>query len=104
MKKTICLVVLVLAVLVTPALAENVPAQPVIKITDYNTFSVAKVLDENIGKEVEVTVSSGATFKGKLVGVGAKAIHLAKLSGRDFYDAAIEKGSIVAVVLRARDK
>lgn len=103
MKRNLYMVLFLMAVLVTPTLAGNPQTQPV-KITDYNNFSIAGVLEENIGKKIEVTLSSGATFSGKLVGVGAQAIHLGELSGREFFDAAIEKSAIVAVVLRAKDR
>jgi hypothetical protein len=89
--------------LVTPAAAENLPSFPIIKITEPNKFSVAQVLEDNIGKQIEVTVSTGAVFRGKLAGIGAQAIHLQGLSGREFYDAVIGKESIVAVVLQVRN-
>jgi hypothetical protein len=95
---------LAIATLALPAMAAEPQPAPPIQITDYNSFNLAKVLQENVGKQVEVTVASGATFKGKLAGVGAQAIHLAELSGKEFYDAAIEKSAIVAVVLRARNR
>lgn len=104
MKKHLCLILFVSTLLVSTAFADDAQKLPVIKITDYNSFTVAGVLDANVGKEVEVTLSTGATFKGKLVGVGARAIHLGKLSGRDFYDAVIDKGAIVAVALRVRER
>jgi hypothetical protein len=94
---------LAMATLAPAAVANGPQPLPAIKIVDYNKFSVARVLEENVGKQIEVTIATGATFKGKLAGVGAQAIHLSELTGKEFYDAAIEKSAIVAVVLRVRD-
>ena len=95
---------LALATIAPAALAAEPHPLPAIKITDYSSFSTSQVLDENVGKQVEVTVSGGTVFKGKLVGVGARAIHLGELSGKEFYDAVVEKSAIVAVSLRVRNR
>jgi len=90
--------------LAMPAFAETAPTLPAIKIVEYDKFSVDQVLDENVGRQIEVTIATGATFRGKLTGIGAQAIHLGELSGKEFFDAVIDRKAIIAVVLRVRDR
>jgi hypothetical protein len=106
MKAACCamLAILVMTTLAPAAFAGDPRPFAAIKITDYTAFSPATVLDENVGRQVEVTVATGAVFKGKLAGVGAQAIHLAELTGKEFFDAVIQKSAIVAVVVRTRDR
>ena len=64
--------------------------------------TVKEVLQESLGKRVIVRVESGETLEGTVMKVGDTLVHLAKLSGRDFYDAVVRIDRISAVVFRAR--
>jgi hypothetical protein len=71
-------------------------------------FSVARgenvrdVLTRQIGKSVTLRLRAGEELGGKVQAVGEHVVHLAQLSGRDFYDAVVRVDSIDAVMVRAR--
>ena len=56
----------------------------------------------NVGKRVSVRITAGDAIEGTVVKVGDQAVHLAKLSGRDFYDAIIRIDRIEAIIVKAR--
>ncbi|MBI5633315.1 MAG: hypothetical protein HZA15_07560 [Nitrospirae bacterium] len=56
----------------------------------------------NVGKRVSLRVTSGDAIEGTVVKVGDQAVQLAKLSGRDFYDAIIRIDRIEAIIFKAR--
>ncbi len=64
--------------------------------------TVKEVLAENLGKRVIVRLESGENLEGTVSKVGDSVVHIAKLSGRDFYDAVVRIDRINAVVFKVR--
>lgn len=64
--------------------------------------TVRDVLAEQAGKRVIVRLESGENLEGTVTKVGDSVVHLAKLSGRDFYDAVVRIDRISAVLFRVR--
>ena len=60
------------------------------------------VLQESLGKRVIVRLETGESLEGTVMKVGDTVAHLAKLSGRDFYDAVVRIDRITAVVFKVR--
>ncbi len=95
------IVVLVLIVLACSSVLTNVFAEE--KKYELNTASDIKdVLKENIGKIVYIRLGSGEELNGWVVKVGDHLVHIAKLPGRDFYDAVIRVDRISAVMFKVR--
>jgi hypothetical protein len=70
--------------------------------TQINTaFSVKQTLSSFTGQRVLLKTASG-DIEGTVVSVGDHIVHIAKLSGKDFYDAVVVIDQIIAVVFRAR--
>ena len=53
---------------------------------------------------MKVKLTCGEEMSGTIVEVGEWVVHLASLSGREFYDAAIRLDQISAVIVKAREK
>lgn len=68
------------------------------------TSTVKDVLVENTGKRVTVQMDNGQSLEGTVVKVGDHAVHIARLAGREFYDAVVSINRISAVIVRARSK
>jgi hypothetical protein len=64
--------------------------------------AVKDVLQESLGKRVIVRLESGENLEGTVMKVGDTVVHLAKLSGREFYDAVVRIDRISAVVFKVR--
>jgi hypothetical protein len=60
------------------------------------------VLKDQTGKVVSLRLGSGDDLTGTVVSVGDHLVHLSKLSGRDYYDAAVDLGDVQAIIVRAR--
>ena len=67
-----------------------------------DTDTVSDVLKRNSGKRVELTLVSGDRMAGTVSRVTPVAVHLSKLTGKEFYDAVVRLESVTAVVIRAR--
>ena len=79
------------------ASAEN----PQLEVTSPNP--VKYNLEQMIGKSVTLKLSSGEELGGKVGKVGAEAVQITEISGKEFYDALIPLNNIVAVIVRARN-
>lgn len=66
------------------------------------TITIKDVLTENIGKRVIVRLETGENLEGTVSKVGDSVVHLAKLAGKDFYDAVVRIDRISAVVFKVR--
>jgi hypothetical protein len=62
------------------------------------------LLNSQKGAVVTLQLGSGKELTGTVENVGDHLVHLSKLSGRDFYDAAVQIEDIEAVVAKARSK
>ena len=65
-------------------------------------FGMKEVLSSQIGKRVSVRTDTGEALEGTVTMVGDQLIHIARLSGKDFYDAVIRLDRISSVVFKAR--
>ena len=78
----------------------NVFAQGKIDLQTSDT--ILGILQKNIGQVVELRMKSGEKIAGRLEKVGDKLVHIAQLTGAEFYDAAVDAGDVSAVVVRTR--
>ncbi len=71
--------------------------------TEFNaSIGIRENLLANVGKRVAIRVTSGDPIEGTIVKVGDQSVHLAKLSGKDFYDAIVRIDRIEAIFFKAR--
>ena len=54
------------------------------------------------GREVELVLSNGKSYRGKLGSVGNETVLLTQIAGKEFYDVLIVLGEVAAVELRVR--
>ncbi len=54
------------------------------------------------GRDVELVLSNGKSYRGKLGGVGAETVLLTQIAGREFFDVLIDLDEVAAVELRVR--
>ena len=78
----------------------NVFAQGKIDLQTSDT--ILGILQKNIGQTIELRMKSGEKIAGRLEKVGDKLVHLAQLTGAEFYDAAVDASDVSAVVVRTR--
>ena len=64
--------------------------------------TIKDVLQENIGKRVIIRMEAGENLEGTVTKVGELVVHVAKLSGKDFYDAVVRIDRISAVSFKVR--
>jgi hypothetical protein len=94
--KSFCLLV---ACLFTLA-CSNLFAQGKIDLQPSDT--IMGILLKNTGQIVELRMKSGEKIAGKIEKVGDKLVHISKLTGAEFYDAAVDAGEISAVIVRTK--
>ena len=92
--------------LVTLAVVSDVPGayaqDPKLEVR--STDTVKSVLERQVGKRVGVVLITGPELSGVVTSVGDKVVHLSELSGREFFDAAVNLEHIGAVVVRVRGR
>ena len=66
------------------------------------TDTVRSVLARQIDKKVTLVLAQGQEITGTVRTVGDGVVHLSELSGRDFYDAAVDLQKIAAVIVKVR--
>ena len=64
--------------------------------------TIIGILQKNVGQVVELRMKSGEKIAGRLEKVGDKLVHIAQLTGAEFYDAAVDASDVSAVVVRTR--
>jgi hypothetical protein len=90
-------------VLVLASLAVTLGAQGgAVRISEADTMHA--VLSRHVGGAATLKLDSGDELTGKVLAVGEHVVHLAELSGKEFYDAVIDIDEIAAVILRAREQ
>lgn len=67
-----------------------------------SAVTIKDVLTENVGKRIIVRLESGENLEGTVIKVGELVVHIAKLSGKDFYDAVVRIDNISAVIFKVR--
>ena len=95
MKRLSFLIVFVFAFACTNLFAQG-------KIDLQTSDTILGILQKNIGQVVELRMKSGEKIAGRLEKVGDKLVHLAQLTGAEFYDAAVDASEVSAVVVRMR--
>jgi hypothetical protein len=60
------------------------------------------VLVENIGKRAQIKLDTNESIEGTITTVGDNLVHIARLSGKDYYDALIRLDRINAVIIKVR--
>lgn len=83
--------------------ASSLDAQPA-KLEVQSADTVKSVLERHVGKRVGVVLHTGQELTGVVTTVGDKVVHLAELSGREFFDAVVTLEHVAAVVVRVRGR
>lgn len=60
------------------------------------------VLERQVSRPVTLKMRSGEDVSGTVTRLGNGVVHLAKISGRDYFDAVIALDAIAAVLVRTR--
>ena len=81
------------------ALASAEDAKPGLVATGSIHDALVKLGD---GREVELVLASGKSYRGKLGAVGNDTVLLTQITGKEFYDVLIDLKTITAIELRAR--
>lgn len=97
MKNTIAVVVLGLGLAAGPMSATSGP------LTVRSSDTVQTILEVQKGKRVTVKLISGEELTGIVKTVSGDVVHLAQLSGKEFYDAVVVTGNISALIIRTKD-
>ena len=66
--------------------------------------TVKSLLGKYEGKRVTLQLASGQELTGKVASVGEHMVHLAELSGREFFDGVVALDQVAAVIVRTRDR
>lgn len=69
-----------------------------------SSATVRDVLAEQSAKRVIVRLEGGESVEGIVARVGDSVVHIARISGRDFYDAVVRIDRISAVIFKVRGK
>jgi hypothetical protein len=100
-KKAVVIMLCVAACLALPAAGFSAEEG----VYEFKPFAtISDVLHDNIGKRVILRLDGGDTLEGTVTKVGDSLVHIARLTGRDFYDALVPIDSISAVIYKARSK
>jgi len=71
--------------------------------SEFNALlSIKENLLVGVGKRISVRTESGDTIDGTIAKVGDHNVHIAKLAGKDFYDAIVRIDKIESLTFRAR--
>ena len=98
MKSLLVALLLTVTPLLAPiaALAQDAPA------IEVNADAIKVNLERQVGKRVRLKLVSGQDVEGTVTAVGAAAVHVSRLAGMEFFDAAVRLDQIAAVIVRAR--
>lgn len=97
MKNTLAALLMGLGFVAAPMAAT--PAPLIIGGSD----SVRTVLEARKNQRVTVKLASGEELTGIVKLASGQVVHLAQLSGKEFYDAVIATESIEALIIRTKD-
>ena len=96
MMRTAFLAGLLLAATAVPARADDKPG---LSTAGGMREALAKLGE---GREVEVVLSNGKSYRGKLGSIGTETVIVTQIAGKEFYDVLIELDEVAAVELRVR--
>ncbi len=91
--------------LVATALAATAPIVAIAQDAKTETkapATIKEVLHANVGKRVLLRLQAGEDIDGTVIAVTAGTVHIARLTGKDFYDAVVSLDKISAVIFKAR--
>jgi hypothetical protein len=54
------------------------------------------------GKDVEIVLTNGKSYRGKVGSVGSETVLVTQIAGKEFYDVLIELDEVAAVEVRVR--
>lgn len=97
MKNTIAAMVMGLGLVAAPMAALSEP------LAIGTADNIRAVLESQKDKRVTVKLSSGEELTGVVKVVSEQVVHLAQLSGKEFYDAVVATGSIAALIIRTKN-
>ena len=83
---------------VTPQIAV---AQDV-KVETKAPANMRELLQNHVGKRVQIRLPGGNDVEGTVASVSAETVLIAKISGKDFYDAVVSINQISMVMYKAR--
>jgi hypothetical protein len=66
--------------------------------------TVENVLSAQQGKRVTVRLNSGQELTGTVKSVTPKLVHIAAISGKEFFDAVVPLEAVEAVLIRTRER
>ena len=72
------------------------------KMEIQNGDTIQSILERQAGKPVKLSLIGGGELGGVVVKVNKDVVHLKELAGKEFYDAAVNLGSVGAVMVRTR--
>jgi hypothetical protein len=64
--------------------------------------TIRTLLERHVSRTVTIKLRSGEEVGGTVTRLGNGVVHLAKVAGRDYYDAVISLDAIAAVFVRTR--
>ena len=89
-----------------PGSRESQRAPPAVSWADTISIndddSIKTVLTAQMGKRVSIKTKSGQELSGTVTTVTDKLTHIAKLTGKEFYDAIVVNSNIEAVIIRTK--
>ena len=97
MKRSSLVIVLTLGFVCSQLFAQG-------KIDLQPSDTILSILQKNTGQTVELRMKSGEKIAGKVEKVGDKLVHLAQLTGAEFFDAAVDTADVAAVIVRTKSK
>lgn len=100
--KMLLSILLAMAGLLT-LLPMNVPAEEA-RFELKASATIPDILRERVGKRTTLRMQSGEDIEGTVVMVGNSMVHVAKLPGKDFFDAVISIDRISAVIMQVRSR
>lgn len=80
------------------------PAGQVAELQIHSGDNIKSVLERLTGREATLIMAGGGELTGTVAKVEAQLVHLSRLRGKDFFDAAVRLDTIGAVTVRVRTR
>jgi hypothetical protein len=93
---------LLVLLLSAATLVESAPATAQDTPMEINADAIKVNLERQAGKRVRLRLVSGQDVEGTVVAVGTVGVHIARLTGMDFFDGVVRLDQIAAVIVRVR--
>jgi hypothetical protein len=66
--------------------------------------TMKEILGQRVGKRVTLRLESGENLEGTVTMVGNSLVHIARLAGKDYFDAVVTIDRISAVLIQVRGR